>query len=384
MKCQKLKIRENSYKFARDLFKDGEGYYCKIEDSKGVIYQKFPNEYCTPYAIENDVVRFAINMDKIKGEDALLYPDKIQKAIEEYKKNPKSDIFIDGYYPVGKEGVCFSTKVGTHAYPILSKIFDSILDLDKKQELQDNVDQINNTKMIHNEIPKDKDGKPAVDSAIASKYNDAIKINLIEKGLDKGMFSTTNPFKSQVLNLDTGANKNIDSLTKKALENIYDEMGISEMLFNSAKGGSEALKKSVIVDSARTLTMCLGQFQAYFTSELQNVKGHIKYGVKMLENTWFNEQEKVKESKEELAYGGSVKVHYANLGYTPLETINLIEEENILGLKDKLIPIQTSHTQSNKGDKGDKGRPSSDEMKENGQEVSDITENKADAGGDYE
>lgn len=359
---------------------DGEGYYYKIEDAKGVIYQKLPNDYCVPYTKENDVVRYAINMEKIKGDDPVIYPLKIQKVIEEYKSNSKSDIFLFGYYPVGKEGVCFTTNPDNHAYPILSRIFDSILNLDKKKELQDKVDRINNTKMIHNEMPKDKDGKPAFDSSIAVKYNEAIKLNLIEKGLDEGMFSTTNPFKSQVLNLDTGANKNIESLTKRALENVYDEMGISEMLFNSAKGGSEALKKSVIVDTAKTLAMCLGQFQAYFTSELQSVKGHIKYEVKMLENTWFNEQEKIKESKEELAYGGSIKVHYANHGFTPLETINLIEEEHILGLKDKLIPIQTSHTQSGK----DKGRPSSDEMKENGQEVNDITQNKEDAGGDYE
>ena len=109
------------------------------------------------------------------------------------------------------------------------------------------------------------------------------------------------------------------------------------------------------------------------------VKGYISYGVKILESTWFNEQEKVKESKEELAYGGSVKVHYANLGFTPLEMINLIEEEYILGIKDKLVPIATSHTQSGK----EAGRPGAEKMKEKGKEVSDSTQSKADKGGDY-
>lgn len=382
LKCQKLKIRENCYKFAKDIFIDGEGYYYKIEDSKGVIYQKFPNEYCLPYAIENDIVRFALNMEKVKGDDIVIYPAKIQSVIEQYKSNPKSDIFVGNYYPIGKEGVCFSTNIGSHGFPMLSKIFDSILTFDNKKQLQDSIDKINNTKMIHNEIPSDKDGKPIIPIELAIKFNDAIKTNLIEKGIDEGIFSATNPLKAQLLNLDTGANKNVDSLTQKALSSIYDEMGVSEMLFNSAKGGSEALKKSVIVDTAKVLISCLHQFEAYFTSELQNAKGRVKYGVKMLENTWFNEQDKIKESKEQLAYGGSVKVHYANLGFTPLETVNLIEEENILGFKDKLTPIQTSHTQSNT--ESSSGRPDADEMKDNGQEVSDVTERKDDAGGDYE
>lgn len=320
-------------------------------------------------------------MEKVKGDDILIYPKEIQSAIEEYKKNPKSDKFIGNYYPIGKNGVCFTTNMNSHGFPMLSKIFDSILNFDNKKELQDSVDKINNTKMIHNEIPLDKDGKPSIPVELATKFNEAIKINLVEKGIENGIFSSTNPFKAQILNLDTSANRNVDSLTLKALNSIYDELGVSEMLFNSAKGGTEALRKSVIVDTAKVLCTCISQFQAYFTEELQSLKGNIKYEVKMLENTWFNETEKVKESKEELAYGGSIKMHYANHGFTPLETINLIEEEFILGLKDKLIPIQTSHTQSSKD--SDNGRPSSEEMKENGQEVSDITERKSDLGGDY-
>lgn len=378
MKAQKLKIREACYRFNRDLTLDGEGYYYIIEDAKGVLYQKFPNDYCMLYKNENGVLRFALDMDKVKSDDPLIYPSKIQTVIEEYARNPKSDIFLENYYPIGKEGVCFTTNDSGHGIPVLSKILDAIVNMDSKKTLQDSVDIVNNVKMIHNEIPKDKDGKPIVDVAVAGKYNSAIKENLIDKGIEEGLISITNPLKPTILNLDTGTNKNAITLVKQALEGIYDEMGVSEMLFNSVKGGSEALKKSVIVDSAKVLVETIFQFQNYFTGELASVKGHIKYEVKILESTWFNEQEKIKESKEELAYGGSVKVHYANLGFTPLEMINLIEEENILGIKEKLTPIATSHTQSGKN----AGRPNTEEMREEGKEVSDITESKADKGGD--
>ena len=377
LRAQKLKIRENCYRFAKDLWLDGECYYYKIEDSKGIIYQKIPNEYCMPYSVENDVIRFAVDMSKISSDDKLLYPLEIQKVIELYKTNPKSNEFIDGYYPIKKDGVCFSTVLGGHGIPPLSKILGNIINLDEKRALQDNSDILNSAKMIHNQIPTDKDGKVTQDIKVAQKYNQAIKTNLIEKGLEEGVFSMTNPFESKILDLSSNTSKNIMSLAKRATEEVYDEMGVSEMLFNSSKGGTEALKKSVIADSARILVLSLNMFQSYFTNELQLAKGKIKYAVKMLENTWFNEAEKIKESKEELAYGGSVKVHYANLGYTPLEMINLIAEENILGFKELLTPIQTSHTQSSKDNAG---RPSSEEMKENGEEVSDVTDRKEESG----
>ena len=55
-----------------------------------------------------------------------------------------------------------------------------------------------------------------------------------------------------------------------------------------------------------------------------------------------------------LAVYGSKKKYMALQGYTPLEALNLLLNEEMLELNDLMLPMQTSHTLSNE----EKGRPS--------------------------
>jgi len=89
------------------------------------------------------------------------------------------------------------------------------------------------------------------------------------------------------------------------------------------------------------------------------MSGTYKFKVNMLNVTVFNQQDKQKEYLELAQYGIPVKLEIgAVAGLTPLDFINKTTLENdILGLQDTLIPLQSTHTQS----KDDVGRPSKDE-----------------------
>ncbi len=386
LRVQMLDIKKNSSRFALDLWLNGECFYYKHEDKKGILYQRIENKVCQPFRIENingqEVVRYAINMKSLNVNEIISYPLEIQEAYKLFVKNPKLDIFVDEtFYIVSNKGFCLTLNPFGRGIPPIGYALGNLLDIDEKKELQDKVDIINSTKMIHSKIPYDsKSGKPIVEAKLAKAYNDAIKSQLVDRNLED-IFAITNPFEPSILNLDTAKNNNAKSMVKIAKSDFYDEVGSSEFLFNSDKGGTEMIKRSVIEDTSRAINKILFILENYFTSELDNVKGHIKYKVSMKEITHHNETEKIAQSKEGLAYGFPVLEHYANLGYTPLESINSILLEKELGLKEILQPVQTSHTQSSSDNKG--GNKSADEMRADGETVSDKTEAKESSGNDY-
>lgn len=62
----------------------------------------------------------------------------------------------------------------------------------------------------------------------------------------------------------------------------------------------------------------------------------------------------VKNERENLAVYGSKKKYLALQGYTPLEALNIVLNEEMLDIGSKMLPMQTSHTLSSDG----VGRPS--------------------------
>ena len=94
----KINVKKFARMVGKDLFENGEGFYYKIEDNAGIIYQKIPNKYCLPFLNENGVWRYVIDLSKMGSEDLTSYPIEIQKAYELYKNDSKNPIFLLGKY----------------------------------------------------------------------------------------------------------------------------------------------------------------------------------------------------------------------------------------------------------------------------------------------
>ncbi len=371
LRLDKLKLKTNLPVFAKQLFDEGEGYYYKIEDSTGIVYKKIPNKYCLPYKNENNVIRFVLDMNRFNAssEDISAYPIELQRACELFLDKDFKSLFIDGrYYEVSKNGVCFTlANDGKHGIPPFASLFEDLVNLDENKDLQNQVDKLENTKMIHNKIPLNKEGEPIVDPELARKYNMAIK-----KNLDEGIFSIVNPFESQTLTLNNNSQRTI-TLVSQAVQQIFTDSGTSDMLFNNQKASSEALKKSIIVDAMMALNMIIPMFDNYITYELKSIKGSIKYKCRVLDTTHFDKDEKHKTAKDDLSIGGSRTYFFATGGFSPLEMINTLKSEQMLDIDSLMVIKQDSHTISSK----DTGRPTNEEV---GNPTSEITEQVEDLG----
>ena len=377
---QKLKVKENFVPIMNDLLTDGEGYYFKFEDKNGIVFKKIPNKFCEPIALDiMGVIRFAVDLKKMKDENPLAYPSEIADAMELFKNNPDNPIFLNKqYYCVSNAGVCFKAdnKPEGHGIPPFSFIFKTLLDYERKREVELERDILDNVRMIHNKVPlSKKDDMPIFDPETVAKFNEAIKMYLKQNGLEN-VFSIANPMEVNTVNLNPDSTKT-NTLIKDAFNSTYSELGTSAMLFNSEKAGAEALRRGAINDCALVLNMFLPRFQGYINSELAMLSGKIKYSCQLLDNTTENINERIGAAQSSMSYGGSRSIYLASLGMDVLFAENLLRMERTRGMDEYLVPQQTSHTMSGKDSETKVGQPSVEEKQANGEEVSDIADEQA-------
>lgn len=328
--------------FAKELFVNGELFLYKIEDKKSIEYKILPAKYCLVYKKTEGVYRYVIDLQKFTvSEDVTSYPKEIQSAVAKYQAD-KSSFVGERYYEVSNKGVCFTlNRTGGHAIPPFSNIFCDLINLEENVSLEQKISKLENVKMIHNKIPLDKNFKPILDPQLARSYNMAIKNNL-----DDGIFSIVNPFDSQVLNLNNSAQRTT-SLVQSAIDMVYSEAGVSDMLFNNQKASGEALAKSLMVDSAILQSTILPLFSDYLTWELSNIDKQMPWKCLVMPFTYFDIADVRLRAGNELAFGGSKTYFLSSCGLSPHQSVSLLKTESILDFGSLFSPVASSHTTSN-------------------------------------
>ena len=151
------------------------------------------------------------------------------------------------------------------------------------------------------------------------------------------------------------ANNNID----KMLQTVYNNSGTSSQLFAST--GSSTLETSIKNDMA--LMMVFANKFAVFITNLVNklfANSNISFKYEILPITYYNEKEYVDTSFKVASSGYSLLLPALAMGVNQKDLVNLKDLENdVLNLKSKLIPPDTSYTQTSTGNPV--GRPSKSE-----------------------
>ena len=179
--------------------------------------------------------------------------------------------------------------------------------------------------------------------------------------------------KLQAVNLNSGQNSIIDTLVEKAINRAYDSSGTTRAIFNSDKPTTSILEKSVMVDSMVS-TRILRMIENYINYELtKNVNSVYVWKFAFLETTVFNENDKQKAFRENLAVGGSRLMFLASTGMTPLEAIATLTFERNCNIDELLIPLQTSYTMSSDSSNNEGGAPEKEtsELTEEGEKSQD-------------
>lgn len=325
------------------------GYEMETKDS----YFIFPldNKYCRISSIENGVYYFDFDFSYFDmfNSELSLYPEEFQTKYNLYKINRN----LRWQEIDTSKSVCFKTNMDVqYPLPIFAGMFPSIYELEEYKRIKKDRAKNDNYLLLHQKIPMDERNpdlnKFLIDLDLAAQFHQNASSNLPD-----GIELVTSPM--ELTAVKTEKTKNDQDYVNDALREVYNDGGISQFLFNSDKNTSIGLSKSVNTDEQLAFAL-LRQMETWVNNKLKRKFKNVK--LNFLNSTIFNTKDLTDQYLNLAQYGFPVKLEIASLiGMSPLDVVNKAKLENdILGLNDLFVPLQSSHTQS-----GESGRPSKSE-----------------------
>ena len=352
---ESLNIKRNAHWITRRVIEQGELYLYKLQDNNGVIYQEIPASLCMVTGMENNILKYAINLQSINKDTIESLPVELQKLKEKFDagKINKKLLINNSYYELPKNAVAFNLdRFASKCFPMFSYMFEDLMELENAKDLVQKNNFLDSVRMVHQQLPINAEtGRVLMDYKVANAYHQSLKSNL-----PNGTFANTSPLKLTALSLASNNNR-VKNEIETAKNAVYDSAGVNSEIFNAERSSNESVIKGVITDSL-VVWEIQEMIQDYINYELsQNKKGGTSWQIQFLGTTIFNKDEAIKRSRDNIAFGGSRSEFMASNGYSPLASYSILKTEQLLGLDELLIPQQSAHTLSSSS----VGRPSETE-----------------------
>lgn len=343
---EKMNIKHESLKIRVNAYLDGVFYGFARSSKNGFYIQHFDPNHCKISYINYETGLFGYSFDFsfFKGNEKLLdnYPEEFAEIYKSLEDSNSRNYWVKIESP---NAICIKTSPWNYPIPPLVGLFEGILDIADFKALNKGSEEIGNYKILFQQIPM-KDGRDAeIDHFLISEEFVQIFHENIAENLPPQVGLITTPMKVEPLNFEK------DTVDKnkvgEATSQYWNEAGVSELLFGN-NDTSAALKYSVTADETTLITL-VEDFQRWINEYIKaTYRGAYKFRVRILHTTKFNLGDYFNIRLKAAQFGLPVKNELvAILGMQPSSMyINTFLENEVLGLIDKLIPLNSSHTQS--------------------------------------
>lgn len=377
----RIKIEEFAVRVAYRVLLDGM-YFGAVQTMTKTAFSvlDLPFQYCRSRfkdeydrdIVEFDVSYFDMISDKKNRKQALkTYPKVISSYYHKWLnggKRTSSWVFLPTDI-----GIAFKLF---NARPYFLSVIPTIMQYDKAVDigLEKELEEIK--RLIIQKIPHLNDGTLLFEPEEVSVMHSGV-VNMI---------SSKNPHASVMTtygDVDVHSLKTTDGVTNNTLTNMrttmYANAGVSPELF--AASGSSSLGTSLQEDVS--LMMVLGNKIANFITAIVNSfygNGTIQFKFHILPITYHNEQDMMNNYLKLANSGYSFLLPALACGISQKELGTLKDLENdVLNLRERLLPLATSYTQSGSEDNSG-GRPQKDDLDKTEKTIENI-ESKDKTGG---
>ena len=349
-------------------------YYGVIQEvtDKSISVLDLPIFYCRSRFKDkegNDIIEFnvtyfdGITDTEYRKKALAAYPSEVVNWYRRYKNRKVKSPWC--YIPT-TIGICMSI---IDDRPIFLNIISASLEYDEAKDINRERDLEEIRKVLIQHIPHLTDG------GLLFEPEEALEMH---KGAVDMMKNENLSVLTTYADVDAivskTANDNSLNSVDKALTNIYAEAGSSSQLF----GTDSNLSLSTSITNDMALMMVLARkLENFITSILNDRYGNanITFTYKILPVSYYNQKEYVETSLKLANSGYSFLLPALAMDISQRELSNIKDLENdVLNLKEKLLPLSTSYTET-----GNVGRPAKDAQDKSAKTVAN--EESLDRGG---
>lgn len=290
--------------------------------------------------VEFDVAYFNSILDEDARNSALsVYPKFIKRAYEKWRNGKTTERWVK--IPAGI-GLCFPFFDGR---PPFVSMIPTILQYDKAVETEQERELEEIRKIIVQKVPHLQDGTLLFEPTEAEEMH-AGAVGMLRQNEHVSVLTSYCDVDAIVSRTAAdGANNTLERM----LQNIYSRAGVSGQVFSST--GSSTLESSLKKDISIMMTVA-NKFARFVTNIINDIFANNTLNFKyIILPVGIQNEEKYVSSAFKLASSGySFLVPAVASGFSQKDILNLKDlENNVLKMGEKLIPLQSSYTQSAAG-----------------------------------
>lgn len=349
----KLHLEELETKISLRALIDGS-YYGVIQklDKNDFVLLDLPAQYARSSfkdiygrdIVEFDVTYFSTITDKeARDEELSLFPSVISKY---YRKYVNGKVTCSWVKVPADIGVCFSFIEDD--CPLFLSVIPAAIQYDESVDTERERDLEEIRKILIQKVPHLQTGELLFEPEEAVEMH-AGAVEMMRGNKNLSILTTYTDVDSIVSKTSSDA---VSNNLEKMLQNVYSEASVSAQLFSPT--GAQALDNSIRNDMA--FMMILMNKIARFVTELINElfgNTNVTFKYTILPVTYYNQSEFITDSLKLAQSGYSFLLPSAAIGLGQRELLGIKELENeVLVLREKLIPLASSYTES-----GEVGRP---------------------------
>lgn len=345
---EKMNLQYEMLKAYITCFREDIFYGCVYYDETGMFILPLDPDYCKISGIyQSGDFSFAMDMSYFRSRQAILEAwgepfDAMYRAYEADTTGGKWQYMPDEY------AICLKARAEDWEtiVPVFSGLLNSIINLIDLEDIQAIADEQEIDKLVWLEMETIQGSKDVddwkVDPSIILKYFN----RLLKEALPTYATGAVVPGKLNTISFDSDKATDTTKVSK-ATETVLNTSGGAQILNSATISGSTAFEAAIKSDTEFAISTLLPQTQAWVNRFLTYwVSNPAK--VKFFEISVYTKDAFKKSLLEDGQYGLPVKLAINSLnGFSPLDTLALnFLEEKCLGLSEKFIPLQSSHTQN--------------------------------------
>ena len=326
------------------------------ETADSTIIQQLPSDYCTISVIEDNVPNVSFDFsyfDKYQ-KNLPLYPEEFSTKYKLYKKDMINNKWQELDSPNSFAVKC-NKDILNYSLPPFAGILREIYDLEDFKTLKRTKEELENYALLVMTLGIDKEGNWQMDYEKAKEF-----YHNLDDVLPEEIGSVLSPMPINKISFERTHTGDVDSVAE-AEDALFSAAGVSSLLFNNAKASANALLLSIKADQA--LTYSIVKSIECMINRFIHRHGYGKYfKVNFLDVSPFNRKEAGDLYLKACQFGMPMVSYYCasqGLLQDEMDTMNFLEDD-VLGIKKRFIPLQSSSTQSASSGSGDPGRPKSD------------------------
>lgn len=340
-----LKIETVYPKLLLNIFKNGQIFLYATGDKKSQTLSTIilPIEKCrSTIMTQHGTTQIEFNFkffDEITNDNQKremlfgLFPKEFKELYNIYKTDPA---YREGWVPLDPKRST-SISMNEQGFPTFLSIFYDIIDYKnyKMNEMDRNTNGLEKLVVQEIDMQKTEMDMSEIEELHAS-MSDSISQN--------GSFLVTTPGSIKVEQLQEERSQE-NKVLENAYKTIYDNAGFNHELFSGSS--SESLQSSLKRDLA-FVWQFIEEITNFYNLAINNIFNFHDYqaSVRILPISPYNEKEKLDIYHQNATLGVGILDSVIATGLKQVDLEPTLELEQFLDLKNRLIPLQSSHTQS--------------------------------------